>query len=152
MTTQTRWFEQWAKRLKRHLSLMVGYGGFWALGDEAHISTIAVRPDWRGYGLGELLLAAMIDLAASLKARFVTLEVRASNLVAQNLYRKYLFEQAGLRRRYYRDNDEDALIMTTPRIDDRTFLTAFHQRQKLLCERLNNLAVAERTTQTRQVM
>lgn len=144
MPIRTRWFERWSRRSKRRLSPVVGYGGFWLLEDEAHISTIAVRPDWRGHGLGELLLAAMIGLAASLKARFVTLEVRAFNLVAQNLYRKYLFEQIGLRRCYYRDNDEDALIMTTPRLDDPAFLATFHQHRQALYERLRNRAAHER--------
>jgi len=138
---RTRWFGRWSKRATPRSSPVVGYGGFWLLGDEAHISTIAVQPEWRGHGLGELLLAAMIDLAASLNARFVTLEVRVSNLVAQNLYRKYLFERAGLRRRYYRDNDEDALIMSTLHIDDPAFQATFRQNQQALHKRLRKLSI-----------
>jgi ribosomal-protein-alanine N-acetyltransferase len=131
---------RWLRKPGSRLPPIVGYGGFWVLDDEAHISTIAVRPDWRGHGLGELLLAAMIDLAISLKARFVTLEVRVSNLVAQTLYRKYLFEQVGRRRRYYRDNDEDGVIMTTPPIDDPKFLETRRQHRQALYARLSKLA------------
>jgi ribosomal-protein-alanine N-acetyltransferase len=79
--------------------------------DEAHVTTIAVRPSERGQGIGELLFIGLIDIAASLGARFVTLEVRASNYVAQQLYKKFGFREEGVRRRYYSDNGEDALIM-----------------------------------------
>ena len=96
------------------LSPILGYGGLWLLVDEAHISTIAVAPDWRGLGLGELLLVGLLERALSVGGEVATLEVRVSNQVAQNLYRKYLFQTVGRRRAYYRDNQEDALIMTTP--------------------------------------
>lgn len=138
--TQTRWFDRWLRKPKPRQSPVIGYIGFWVLDEEAHISTIAVRPDWRGHGLGELLLVAVIDLAASLQAQVVTLEVRVSNLVAQNLYRKYAFEKAGHHRRYYRDNDEDALLMTTPQIDEPAFLKMYHRHRQTLAERLRNSA------------
>lgn len=96
---------------------VLGYGGLWLWLDEAHISTIAVHPHWRGQGLGELLLVAMLERAIKLKAAQCTLEVRVSNEVAQNLYKKYGFEVTGIRRRYYRDNSEDAYIMTVPALD-----------------------------------
>jgi len=92
-------------------SRLVGYAGFWLMLDEAHVTTIAVRPSERGQGIGELLFIGLIDIAASLGARFVTLEVRASNYVAQQLYKKFGFREEGVRRRYYSDNGEDALIM-----------------------------------------
>ena len=92
---------------------ILAYGGFWLMVGEAHISTVAVRKIWRGRRLGELMLVGMIELALDLQAEVVTLEVRASNSVAQNLYRKYGFAQAGVRKRYYSDNGEDAYIMTT---------------------------------------
>lgn len=95
---------------------LVGYGGFWLMVDEAHISTIATHVDWRRRGIGELLLVAMIDGAVQVGARWVTLEVRVSNNTAQTLYRKYGFDVTGMRKRYYSDNNEDALIMTTPLI------------------------------------
>ena len=91
-----------------------GYGGFWLLYDEAHISTLGVRPEWRGRGWGEWLLLTMLEEAHRLGARVATLEVRVSNMPAQSLYLKYRFEQVGRRKGYYADNREDALIMTTP--------------------------------------
>jgi ribosomal-protein-alanine N-acetyltransferase len=91
---------------------VVGYGGFWYIVDEAHISTIAAHPEWRGRGVGERLLAAMLERALDLGAVLSTLEVRVSNERAQNLYRKHGFEVVGRRKRYYRDNGEDALLMT----------------------------------------
>ncbi len=93
-------------------SPVVGYGGFWFIIDEAHISTIAVHPAWRGQGIGEQLLVAMLERALGLGAVSATLEVRVGNTTAQSLYRKYAFEVVGRRRRYYRDNGEDALLMT----------------------------------------
>jgi ribosomal-protein-alanine N-acetyltransferase len=90
----------------------MAYGGFWLVVDEAHISTIATAQQWRGRGLGELALLAMIERGLELGAHMVTLEVRVSNTIAQNLYRKYGFVITGERKRYYRDNGENAYIMT----------------------------------------
>ncbi len=89
-------------------SIVVGYGGFWFRQRQAHISTIAVHPDYRGRGLGELLLAGMIRRALDMDALIISLEVRVSNAPAIALYRKYEFAQFGLKRHYYRDNGEDA--------------------------------------------
>lgn len=91
---------------------IIGFSGFWMVAGEVHISTIAVHPDWRGRKLGELLLWGMVRKAILRGAEMVTLEVRVSNAIAQNLYRKYQFEPVGLRKGYYRDNREDALLMT----------------------------------------
>lgn len=96
---------------------LVGYGGLWITESEAHITTIAVSPEHRGRGLGELLLNGLIDNAADGHASWVSLEVRVSNLVAQNLYLKYGFRPAGTRTRYYTDNGEDALMMWTEPIN-----------------------------------
>ena len=90
----------------------IGFAGFWLIVDEAHISTIAVHPDWRRTGVGAELLVAVLDLADRLGAEMATLEVRVSNEAAVNLYRKFGFRIVGRRPRYYRDNDEDALLMT----------------------------------------
>lgn len=91
---------------------ILGYGGFWLVPDEAHISTIAIDTPWRGRGLGELMFLALVEEAIAWGANLITLEVRASNLVAQSLYRKYGLEVVGRRPRYYRDNNEDALLMS----------------------------------------
>ncbi|MCS6774036.1 MAG: ribosomal protein S18-alanine N-acetyltransferase [Anaerolineae bacterium] len=96
---------------------VVGFAGLWMQVDEAHIATIAVHPDFRGRGVGDKLLRAMLLTAQQHCARIVTLEVRVSNLVAQRLYQKYQFEVVGLRKAYYQDNREDALIMTITHFD-----------------------------------
>jgi ribosomal-protein-alanine N-acetyltransferase len=94
-------------------SSIVAYGGFWLLLDEAHIATIASHPDWRGCGLGQWLMLALLDAAMARGAASSTLEVRAGNLPARRLYEKLGYEVTGVRKRYYRDG-EDGLIMTTP--------------------------------------
>ena len=103
---------------------IVAYGGMWLMVDEAHITTFAVHPAWRRQRIGERLLLAFLDLATMRRATEATLEVRLSNLPARRLYEKYGFRPVGLRPRYYSDNGEDALIMTTeplsePRMRDR---------------------------------
>jgi ribosomal-protein-alanine N-acetyltransferase len=92
---------------------IVAYGGMWLMVDEAHITTFAVHPSWRRQRIGERLLVAFIDLAIGRHAREATLEVRLSNIAARRLYEKYGFRPVGLRPRYYSDDGEDALIMTT---------------------------------------
>ena len=81
--------------------------------DEAHVTTFAVDPDFRRRSIGERLLLAMLDVAIANGAREATLEVRLSNMAARKLYEKYGFRPVGLRPRYYSDDNEDALIMTT---------------------------------------
>jgi len=93
--------------------MVVGFAGVWMMVDEAHITTFAVHPAWRRRRIGERLLLAVMDLALDRQAREATLEVRLSNLAARRLYEKYGFRPVGLRPRYYSDDDEDALIMTT---------------------------------------
>ena len=99
---------------------IVGYGGMWLMVDEAHITTFAVHPAWRRQRIGERLLLAFLDLARDRHAREATLEVRLSNLPARRLYEKFGFRPVGLRPRYYSDNGEDALIMTTDPLADAT--------------------------------
>jgi [ribosomal protein S18]-alanine N-acetyltransferase len=93
---------------------IIGFAGMWILLDEAHITTIGVSPDYRGRGLGEMLLLNLFDEALRRGAEWVTLEVRVSNDSAQALYNKYGFTRQGIRRRYYSDNGEDAYIMWSP--------------------------------------
>jgi ribosomal-protein-alanine N-acetyltransferase len=97
------------------------------MADEAHITTIAVREARRRQGVGELLLIAVVDMAQKLKVGVVTLEVRVSNIAAQNLYAKYGFAKVGRRRGYYidrghnGDSKEDGLVMTAEDINSAAF-------------------------------
>lgn len=96
---------------------IVGYAGLWLMVDEAHVTTFAIHPDWRRRRLGERLLIALLDIALERQAAETTLEVRLSNLAARRLYEKFGFRPVGIRPRYYTDNNEDALIMTTDRLN-----------------------------------
>jgi [ribosomal protein S18]-alanine N-acetyltransferase len=90
---------------------IIGYAAFWRSLDEAMITNIAVAPEWRGQGAGRKLLEALITQASQEKLNSMVLEVRKSNLVAGKLYRSAGFNPVGLRRGYYPDNQEDAIIM-----------------------------------------
>ena len=92
----------------------IGYGGMWLMVDEAHITTFAVLPEWRRRGVGARLMLALMNVAIDLRAHLMTLEVRLSNHSARSLYGRFGFKPVGIRPRYYSDNNEDALIMTTP--------------------------------------
>ena len=106
---------------------IVGFIGFWFMGDEAHITSIAVREAYRRQGMGELLLISVIERAIELKARILTLEVRVSNHAAQNLYSRYGFTKVGVRRGYYTDNREDGQMMSTKDITSASFQAHLHQ-------------------------
>lgn len=108
--------------------LVVGYLGVWFMTDEAHVTSIAVRGRHRRLGIGELLLQGAIELGMARKARCVTLEVRVSNSPAQALYEKYAFRKAGVRKGYYADNHEDALVMTTDTLSSPQYQELFAQR------------------------
>lgn len=120
-----------------------GFSGIWVLVDEAHITNIALRQEYQGKGLGELLLIATIDLANTLKARMMTLEVRASNLIAQNLYAKYGFTRVGIRKGYYLDNRENAVIMSTDSITAPSFKAQVEELRKALANKLNSTDSSE---------
>ena len=90
--------------------LILGFAGFWIVAGEAHVTSIAVRETYRHQGIGELMLISLVGLALEMGAEMVTLEVRVSNINAQKLYQKCGFRQVGVRRGYYTDNGEDALI------------------------------------------
>lgn len=138
----------WLRRLvqQRPAAPIVGYGGFWLVADESHISTIASSEPWRGRGIGELMLLAMVERSIELGAAMVTLEVRASNAVAQNLYRKYGMGMVGRRLRYYRDNDEDADLMTVDHIQDAVYQAKLRALRVALEERLRNGACSARSS------
>lgn len=117
---------------------ILGYLGLWYMVDEAHIVAIATHPAYRRRGIGERLLARALELAREREAKTVTLEVRVSNEPAQRLYEKYGFRRVGLRPRYYTDNGEDALIMTTPPLDDPAYQALLEQlaaRRRAACSK-----------------
>ena len=115
---------------------VVGYGGLWLMVDEAHVTSVAVHPQFRGQGLGELLMLSLMEVALRLNARFVTLEVRVSNAVARKLYEKLGFRQAGIRPRYYTDNNEDAVVMWSDEVRAPPFRERLAERQRALAGRL----------------
>ena len=97
---------------------ILAYGGYWLLGEEAHVLILATHPQWRRLGLAESVLVQLIDEMRNVGVNEVTLEVRAGNLAAQALYKKLGFEEVGRRKRYYRDNGEDALLLTRFHLQD----------------------------------
>jgi ribosomal-protein-alanine N-acetyltransferase len=101
----------------RETAQVAGVAGYWLVIDEAHISTFAVHPDWRGRGVGKVLLAALLRHAAGRGAESAMLEVRAGNAAAQSLYRGFGFRAVGRRKGYYKNNGEDAVLMTAQPID-----------------------------------
>ncbi len=106
---------------------IVGFSGFWMMVGEAHIIAIGVRNGYRQLGIGEGLLIATIELAQISNANVVTLEVRASNVIAQELYKKYAFQVTGRRLKYYSSDGEDAIIMSTDSISSPSFQAPFQR-------------------------
>lgn len=95
---------------------LIGYAGFWGILEEAHITTIAVKPEFMRKKIGEALLNKIIQDCYEKKIKYITLEVRVSNTPAIGLYEKYDFKSLGTRKGYYQNNNEDALIMWTENI------------------------------------
>ena len=106
---------------------IVGYGGMWVIMDEAHITTLGVAKTYRGHKVGEQVLFALIEEAMRHNVRRATLEVRESNVVAQNLYRKYGFQPAAIRRGYYTDNYENAIVMWVDNMSGIAFNARFEE-------------------------
>lgn len=131
---------------------LAGFAGIWLLAGEAHITNVAVRKCCQRRGIGELLLISIIELATRLKADIITLEVRAFNTPAQNLYLKYGFSKAGVRPTYYTDNREDALLMSTGNIASASFQARLQQLKRThsakygTANRLLNIAEERYTT------
>lgn len=90
---------------------ILGFIGIWIIAGEGDITNIAVHPDFRKLSIGENLLSSMINLCASLDCNIINLEVRSSNIPAISLYKKFNFSEVGLRKGYYEDNKEDAILM-----------------------------------------
>ena len=140
----------WLKRLFSHTHMIplragrinlpnkeyvLGFASLWFMLNEAHIIAIAVRNNYRRMGIGEGLLISIIELATQLNANLVTLEVRASNEVAQMLYKKYGFQVVGRRLSYYSDNGEDALLMNSDTIISAPFQRHLEQLKKTHIQR-----------------
>ena len=131
----------WFKRLfsyERHLNVsenIVGFSGFWMMMKEAHIIAIGVKDDYRRLGIGEGLLITTIELAQTLNTNVVTLEVRASNEIAQELYKKYGFQVVGRRPRYYSSDGEDAIIMSTDNMTSMPFQASLQQLKEVHAQR-----------------
>ncbi len=131
----------WFKRLFSHecqlnpSECIIGFSGFWIMMREAHLIAIGVRNRYRRLGIGEGLLIATIKLAQVVNANVVTLEVRASNIIAQALYKKYGFGITGRRLKYYSSDGEDAIIMSTDNITSMPFQAAFQQLRKAHAQR-----------------
>ena len=109
---------------------IAGYVSVWYQGDEAHITEIAVRGTLRGNGIGELLLIGSLREAVEYGSHVMTLEARVSNFIAQRLYEKYCFKSVGIRKGYYSDNREDAVIMTTTPIGTAEYGRTFRELQE----------------------
>ena len=109
-----RIFRRATDRYQTHASRsIVGFLGTWYAADQAHIVSVGVADGYRRRGIGELLLIAAVEHAVAKGTETITLEVRESNAAAQALYAKYGFIEQGIRKGYYSDNREDAVIMTT---------------------------------------
>ncbi|MHB8573822.1 MAG: ribosomal protein S18-alanine N-acetyltransferase [Dehalococcoidia bacterium] len=121
---------------------LVGFVGLWFMLEECHIVTVAVREERRRRGIGELLVIASTELALKKDQDVLTLECRVSNTGAQALYEKYGFRNVGVRKRYYTDNNEDALIMTTPPIRTPEYQALFEQVRAEHRERWGDALVA----------
>jgi len=122
---------------------ILGFAGMWLAVGEAHVVTIAVRPESRGHGLGELLLVSLIDLACQLEVATLYLEVRVSNVSAKRLYEKYGFVGGRLRKRYYSDNGEDALEMIADGITTSQYQCRLQELNQALTEKLAGPAYHE---------
>jgi len=117
---------------------IVGYGGAWVVADEAHITTLAVDPKYRGAKIGERLLLSLMEESVMRRASHATLEVRGSNCPAQYLYRKYGFRNAAIRRNYYSDTGEDAIVMWADAIHTAVYRQRLYELRRQLDARVSS--------------
>ena len=108
----------------------IGYMGIWKIVDEAHVTNLSVHPDFQNQKIAHRLLLNSIEECYKNKIKFITLEVRASNEKAIHLYEKFGFKSLGLRKKYYQDNNEDALIMWSENIFDKKYKTLYDNIKK----------------------
>jgi len=111
---------------------LIGMGCLWSIVDEAHITLLAVHPDYRRQGLGQLLLFSLLEDAIARKLLWATLEVNENNSAAINLYKKYGFQIAGKRKNYYQPAGDDALVLWLKNIQQNNFKTSLAQWQRSL--------------------
>jgi len=109
-------------------NIPLGYLGAWHIVDEAHITSIGVNPDFFRHHIGEALIVKMLEDCYNNFIKYITLEVRVSNLPAIKLYEKYGFKSLGTRKGYYQDNNEDALIMWTENIFSDEYKALYNKR------------------------
>ncbi len=114
----------------------VGYMGVWRIFDEAHITNLAVHPSYQGKGLAHFLILSSLDECYRDKIKFLTLEVRVSNERAKKIYERFGFKSLGLRKKYYQDNNEDALIMWTESIFEEKYKKIYEENKKFLEEKM----------------
>lgn len=119
---------------------LLGMGCFWSILEEAHITILAVHPQYHYQGLGQALLYSLLKTASDRGLERATLEVRASNLAAISLYQKFGFKTAGRRRRYYQDNGEDALILWRGDLQQPEFQVALQEWEIMVRDRLSKSA------------
>jgi len=110
----------------------MGYMGMWKVIDEAHITTLAIHPDYRNKGVAQALVISSVENCLEAKIKYITLEVRKSNNAAISLYEKFGFKSLGVRKNYYQDNGEDALIMWTENIFHENFQSLYNKNRKVL--------------------
>lgn len=113
---------------------LIGYAGCWHIFEEAHITTLSVHPNYRKIGVAQNLLFAIIDDCYKAKIKYITLEVRESNIAAISLYEKNGFKSIGTRKGYYQDNNENALIMFTENIWYEKFKTMYNKLHQEHCK------------------
>ena len=120
---------------------VAGYVSVWYQGEEAHITEIAVREELRGKGIGELLLIGSLRAAVQYGSKVMTLESRVSNFIAQRLYEKYGFKSVAVRKGYYSDNREDAVVMTTNPIQSEEYQLMFRELQEAYRARWREICI-----------
>ena len=116
----------------------VGYMGLWVILDEAHVTNLAVHPDYQGKGIAHLLILSSLDYCYEEKIKYITLEVRQSNERAKKLYDGFGFKSLGIRKKYYQDNNEDALIMWTENIFSDKYKEIYDMNKAFLENRMKN--------------
>ena len=115
---------------------ILGFTGYWLIGNEGHITTMVIGDQYRNNHLADILLYTMIGSAVQNRINWLTLEVRISNIAAINLYVKYKFKQLGIRKKYYQNNNEDALILWTDDILKPTYINFLNNQLLYIKEKI----------------